>query len=66
MKENAKSPLGSSRAIIRAIQVFYTPMKPSVAVSSPEPQIVSTLRRDVTDEAARLGSTLIGFAPVDR
>jgi epoxyqueuosine reductase QueG len=41
-------------------------MKPSLAFRSPEPQIASTLRADVIDEVARLGSTLIGFAPVDR
>ena len=41
-------------------------MKLNLAFSSPEPQIASALRTDVTDEVARLGSTLIGFAPVDR
>jgi ferredoxin len=41
-------------------------MKLNLACPSPKPEVGSTLRRDVVDEVARLGSTLIGFAPASR
>ena len=41
-------------------------MKLTLAVASPKPHLASALRADVLEEAARLGSTLIGFAPVAR
>jgi hypothetical protein len=41
-------------------------MKPNRASVSTEPHLGTALRRDIVEEVARLGSTLIGFAPVAR
>ena len=41
-------------------------MKITLAMASPKPQTGSTLRSDIVEEVARLGSTMIGFAPVTR
>jgi len=41
-------------------------MKLTLAMASPKPQTGSTLRSDIIEEVARLGSTMIGFAPVTR
>jgi epoxyqueuosine reductase len=41
-------------------------MKLNLALPVTKPQIGSTLKSEILEEAARLGSTLIGFAPVAR
>jgi epoxyqueuosine reductase QueG len=41
-------------------------MKLTLAATAPRPQTGSTLRSDIVEEVARLGSTMIGFAPVAR